>query len=142
MAGNTTSENPDWLVPAVLVATLVIVALFSGIFASVRGAGLEDDTLAGEFERWSTCLRSEGANVPLVEAVNDGGFRVTIDGSFFEEGLDHDALGPAMDACEEEVPEKIRSVLTVLDSIPDLPFLDMGTDVFEDFGIETSLLSS
>ena len=114
-------NSKDWLVPAILVAIAVVLALIIGIVAGVR-AGDDDDSVAGQLERWSSCLRSNGANVPLVESLRGGGFRVTVDGSLVEDGLDTEALRPALENCKEEAPEGVQKVMTLIDGFSDLPF--------------------
>ncbi len=130
---DTDSGNPgsdDWLVPAILVAIVVVLALVIGIIAGVR-AGDGDDSVAGQLERWSSCLRSQGANVPLVESLRDGGFRVTVDGSLVEDGIDMESLRPALDHCEDDAPEGVRKFMTLLDGLSAFPFGGFGTDVFD-----------
>ncbi len=133
MPEESKSEDQDWLVPAILVAVIVTLGLAIGIGTGVRSADRQDVTIAGQLERWSSCLRSEGANVPLVESLRDGGFRVTVDGSLLEDGLDRDALRPALEACEDEAPERIRRIVELLNAIPKFPIGDGGFGAF-DFG--------
>lgn len=116
------SGRPDWLIPAILVGFIVLVALFVGVVLGARGAGSDDDAVAVQLERWSSCLRSEGANVPLVESLRDGGFRITVDGSLVEEGIDTEALGPALEACEEDAPDYLRRMMLLLEGLSEFPF--------------------
>ncbi len=116
-----TSESQDWHVPAMLVAIIVMLGLVAAIVFAVRATGGEDDSVAAQIERWSSCLRSEGANVPLVEALRDGGFRVTVDGSLVEDGIDRGALGTAMEKCEDQAPDAVRRVMSLLDGLSDFP---------------------
>lgn len=115
------SDSRDWLVPAILVGIAAVLILIVGIVAAVR-AGDDDDSVAGQLEQWSSCLRSEGANVPLVESVRGGGFRVTVDGSLVEDGLDSEALRLALQSCKEEAPEGVQKVMTLIDGFPSFPF--------------------
>lgn len=131
MTPDTTSDDKDWLVPAILVAVVVGVALIIGIIAGVRATGSDDQSVAGQLERWSSCLRSQGANVPLVESLRDGGFRVTVDGSLVDGGIDTEALGPALDACQDDAPEGVRKVMAQLEGMSESPFDGHGTDIFE-----------
>jgi hypothetical protein len=130
MTDGTSPENQDWFVPAILVAVVVVLAVIVGIVIGVRAGGRNDDSVAGQLERWSSCLRSEGANVPLVESVRGGGFRVTVDGSLLDEGFDHEALGHALDVCESEAPEGVRQILSLLDTLPQVPFSGFGSGAF------------
>jgi len=132
-SNSSASISNDWLVPAILVAVAVALALIIAIVAGVRGGG-DDDSVAGQLERWSSCLRSEGANVPLVETLRGGGFRVSVDGSLVEDGLDMEALRPALESCEDEAPEGVQKVMTLIDGFSDLPFswLDSGAFDFDE----------
>lgn len=116
-----TSDSRDWLVPAILVGIAAVLILIVGVVVGVRAGG-DDDSVAGQLERWSSCLRSEGANVPLVESLRGGGFRVTVDGSLVEEGIDSEALRPAMESCAEEAPEGVQKVMTLIDGFSNFPF--------------------
>ena len=127
---DVTSENQDWHVPAILVAIIVTLGLIVAIVVGVRAAGSDDDSVAAQLERWSSCLRSEGANVPLVESLRDGGFRITVDGSLVEDGIDGDALGRAIAECEEKAPDSVRRVMSLLSGFSDLPFGDFGSGMF------------
>ncbi len=128
MTDGTSPENRDWFVPAILVAIVLVLAVIIGVVVGIRATGRDDDSVAAQLERWSSCLRSEGANVPLVESLRGGGFRVTVDGSLIDEGLDRESLGPALDSCKGEAPDGIRQIMSVLDTFPRLPFdeLDFG----------------
>ena len=131
MAGTETREQEDWVIPAVLVGVIVALGLIVGLVLAVRATTSDDGTFAGQLEHWSACLRSEGANVPLVETLRDGGFRVTVDGSLVEDGIDLDALKPALDKCEDEAPESVRKMVALLNGLSDLPFGDFGSEWFE-----------
>ncbi|MEN8041392.1 MAG: hypothetical protein ABFR95_07805 [Actinomycetota bacterium] len=129
---NTTTENDqDWVVPAVLVAVIAVLMLIIGIVIGVRAASDPDDSVAGQLERWTTCLRSEGTNVPLVESMRDGGFRVTVDGALLDDGLDHEALRPALAACEDEAPEAVQGILSLVGGFSEMPFAGFGDGLFE-----------
>lgn len=133
MAQNVPTENRDWLIPAVLVAVAVVLGLIVGVAAVVRAPGQGDDAVVGQLERWSSCLRSEGANVPLVESVRGGGFRLTVDASLLDGGLDREALGSALDACEDEAPESVRRLTSLVRLVPRSPlghynFFDFDSD--------------
>lgn len=130
MPDNTTIDDQDWLVPAILVAVVLVAVVIIGIVIGVRAGSRSDDSIAGQLERWSSCLRSEGANVPLVESLRDGGFRITVDGSLLDEGLDYDAIAPALDACESEAPDGIRQIVSLLNTLPRLPFGEFGSGAF------------
>lgn len=125
-SGSADSESPDWLVPAILVGIVVALAVIIGVVVGVRAGGGDDDSVAGQLEQWSSCLRSEGANVPLVETVRGGGFRITVDGSLVEEGIDMQALQPALAECHDEAPEGVQKVLTMIDGFSNLPFGQFG----------------
>jgi hypothetical protein len=130
MTGNETSENQDWVIPAVLVAVIAVLGLTVAVFLGIRATSGDDDSIAGQLERWSSCLRSEGANVPHVETLRGGGFRITVDGSFVEEGIDMEALGPAFDECANEAPEGVRKLIKLLDGFSEFPFGDFGSGFF------------
>ncbi len=124
-------ETDDWLVPAILVGVVVVLAVVVGVVVGVRSNAGDDESVAGQLEQWSSCLRSQGANVPLVESLRDGGFRVTVDGSFVESGIDADALRPALEVCEEDAPEALRRFMDLVDGFAEFPFGGFGADAFE-----------
>lgn len=129
MADDHMQDNQDWLVPALLVAVIIVLAAIIGIVIGVRSASGANDSASDEFERWTKCLRSEGANVPLVEKMRDGGFRITVDGSLVEEGLDREALDVALDSCRDDAPEGIRQFMDIVEGLDDLSpgGFDFGT---------------
>jgi hypothetical protein len=131
MAGNETPEQQDWVIPAVLVGVIVALGLIVVLVLAVRAASSEDGSLPGQLEKWSACLRSEGANVPLVETLRDGGFRVTVDGSLVERGLDLEVLSPALDRCQDDAPESVQRIVALLSGLSDSPFRDLGSELFE-----------
>lgn len=131
MTDRTSPVNQDWFVPAVLVAVVIALAVIIGIVTGVRSQGRNDNSVARQLERWSSCLRSEGANVPLFESARDGGFRVTVDGSLLSEGLDPDSIGPALDACLDDVPEGIAKIMSALDDPSWLSFGEIGDRTLE-----------
>jgi hypothetical protein len=120
MTDRASPENQDWYVPGILVGAVIVLAVIIGIVVGVRGQGHNDESVTAQFARWSSCLRSEGANVPLVEPLRDGGFRVTVDGSLLSDGLEPDSIGPALEACSDDVPEGITKVMS---SMVDLSWL-------------------
>lgn len=131
MAEGTASNNQDWHIPAILVAVIVMLGLIGAVIVGVRALGSDDDSVAAQLERWSSCLRSEGANVPLVESLRDGGFRVTVDGSLVHGGLDKDSLGPALDECEDQAPETVRNLMNIINGFTSLPIDGFGPGMFE-----------
>jgi len=131
MPGNETREQEDWVIPAVLVGVIAVLGLIVVLVLAVRATSSDDGTFAGQLEQWSVCLRSEGANVPLVETLRDGGFRVTVDGSLVEVGIDLEALKPALDKCHDDAPESVRKIVALFSGLSDLPFGDFGSDWFE-----------
>jgi len=128
MTGRTNGEYPDWLIPAILVAIggVVVIALIA--IAVVRSTSTAEPTLAGQMEVWTRCLRSEGAPVPLVEAVGDGGFRVTFDDVVMDAEMDPDVYKAAFDQCLDVAPDGIQTLAGVVDGLKSLPFgsSDMG----------------
>jgi hypothetical protein len=131
MVDTTPEENQDWIVPGVLVAVIAVLALIIILVLATQALDEENDTIAGQLATWSSCLRGEGADVPLVETVRGGGFRITVDGSLLVEGIDEATLQPALKACEDQAPEGIQQIMAVIDGysgFPDAPF-----DMFEDF---------
>lgn len=128
-------EDQDWFVPAVLVAVIGVLGLIIVIVLAAQASDAEEESIAGQFERWTSCLRAEGANVPLVETIRGGGFRVTVDGSLVEEGIDEAALGPALEACEEESPEGVQQLMSLIDGFSHGPFEMFGEfEMLEKFG--------
>jgi len=115
------SEQRDWVIPAVLVGVVVAVAIVIAAVLIVNASDSNDDSLGGQLENWTQCLRSEGVNVPLIEAVRDGGVRITIDGSLLDEGVDFDALRPALNACQSDAPEAVQQFIGFLGYLPLLP---------------------
>ena len=116
------SKQPDWLIPAVLAAVGVVVVLTLVSFLVVRSTSSEDERLAGQMERWTTCLRSEGAPVPLVEPVGEEGFRVTVDDFVMESSFDYDSLTVAFDLCLDDAPAGVQTIAAVFDGLSSLPF--------------------
>jgi hypothetical protein len=125
------AEDRDWIVPGVLVGVIVILAVIVVAALATQTSDADDDTIAGQLETWTSCLRAEGANVPLVETLRGGGFRITVDGSFVEEGIDEATLRPALDACEEKAPEGVQRMMTLIDGFSEFPFGSF--DMFEEF---------
>jgi hypothetical protein len=121
MTETTSEENQDWIVPAVLVAVIAVLGLIIVLVLATQTVDEEDDTIAGQLATWSSCLRGKGANVPLVETVRDGGFRITVDGSLVEEGIDEAALRPALEACEDQAPEGVQRVMALFDGFAEFP---------------------
>jgi hypothetical protein len=99
----------------VVVAVLIVVFAFTS-------ASNQDDSLAGQMERWTTCLRSEGAPVPLVETVGDEGFRITFDESVLVGDFNFDTLSVAFDLCLEDAPDGVQTVADTIDALTSLPF--------------------
>jgi len=130
-------EDRDWIVPGVLVGVIVILAVIAVATLATQTSDAEDDAIAGQLETWTSCLRGEGANVPLVETLRGGGFRITVDGSLVEEGIDEATLGPALEACEEKVPEGVQRMMTLIDGFSESPFGSFEMleefDMFEGF---------
>ncbi|MFV1990583.1 MAG: hypothetical protein ACC652_07565 [Acidimicrobiales bacterium] len=128
MTGRANNEYPDWLIPVILVAVggvVVVIALIT-IFV-VRSSSTGEDTLAGQMEVWTRCLRSEGVPVPLVEAVGDGGFRVTFDDVVMDAQMDPDVYKAAFDQCLDVAPDALQTLTGVVDGLKSLPFGgDMG----------------
>jgi len=131
MAGNETPEKQDWVIPAVLVRVIVAIGLIVVLVLAVRAASSEDESFAGQLEKWSVCLRSEGANVPLVEPLRNGGFRITVDGSLVEAGLDLEVMSSALDKCRDDAPESVQRIVTLLNDLSDSPFWFLGSELFE-----------
>ena len=115
-------EQPDWVIPAVLAAVGVVVLLALVAFLAVRSTSGEDERLASQMERWTTCLRSEGLPVPLVEPVGEEGFRVTVDDPVLDASLDYDSFVVAFDLCIDDAPEGVQKVAAVADGFRSLPF--------------------
>ena len=125
------SKLPDWLIPAVLAAVGALVAIALVSLLVVQSSSSEDDGLAGQMERWTTCLRSEGAPVPLVEPFGEEGFRVTVDDFVIDSSFDYDSLAVAFDSCLDDAPEGVQTIAAVVDGLSSLPF---GLDELEWLG--------
>ena len=121
MTATSGSENEDWVVPAVLVGVIAMLGLLIVIAMVAQPYDDEAESSAGQLASWSSCLRSEGANVPLVESLHGGGIRITIDGSLAEDGVDEAALGPALDACEDEAPDGVQRMMALVDGASEDP---------------------
>ncbi len=128
MTGRADSEYPDWLIPAILLAVGGVVAIALIAIVAVRSTSTAEPTLAVQMEVWTRCLRSEGAPVPLVEAVGDGGFRVTFDDVVVGAQMDSDVYKAAFDQCLDVAPDGIQTLVGVVDGLKSLPFggSDMG----------------
>jgi hypothetical protein len=126
---HTPPESQDWFLPAVLVAIAGSLVLISGIAYGVQSNATDTDSAAGQLELWTSCLGSKGANVPQVETLPDGGFRITVDGSLVDEGIDWETLGPALDACEDQAPEEMRSMMGIIEGFSEFPHAEF--DMFE-----------
>jgi hypothetical protein len=126
---HTPPENQDWFLPAVLVAIAGSLVLIAGIAYGVQSNAVDADSAAGKLEQWTSCLGSNGANVPQVETLHDGGFRVTVDGSLVDEGINWETLGPALDACEDQAPEEMRSMMGLIEGFVEFPHAEF--EMFE-----------
>jgi len=131
MTGRPRSDQPDWLIPAILASAGVVVAVALVSFFAVGSTPSQGERLAGQLERWTTCLRSEGAPVPFVEPVGEEGFRVTVDDVVLDEPLDFDVFIVAFDLCIDDAPEGVQTIAAAVDGIRSLPF---GTDDLEWLG--------
>lgn len=100
-------HRPDWLIPAIIVGVAVLVLVAVGIIVAVSRSSSEPETLPEQLEAYTTCLRSNGATVPLVEARDDGGVAIVLDGGLFDGEFDLASLGEAVAACDEEAPEQL-----------------------------------
>ncbi len=116
------STERDWVVPAVLVGVVAALAIVLALGFAYTARSAADDSVVGQLERWTSCLRSEGVNVPLVESLRDGGVRITIDGSLLEEGFDSESVRPALSACKSDAPDAVKQVTSFLDYLPFLRF--------------------
>jgi hypothetical protein len=115
-------HDGDWVVPAIMAGlALVVVVVVAVVVAFATGSG-EDETVAKELETWSRCLRSEGAPVPLVEALRDGGFRITVDADVLNGDVGFDAMVEAFDTCRDEAPEGVRELVDRFDMFGAFPF--------------------
>ncbi len=105
------SQSRDWVVPAILAGVALFVVSVVAIAIVYASSSDQDETAVQELETWSRCLRSEGAPVPLVESLRDGGFRVTFDAAVLDGDVDFDSLPAALDACRDEAPERFREMI-------------------------------
>jgi hypothetical protein len=127
----TQPEGTDWFLPAVLVAIAGTLVLIAAIAFGIQSDNGDGSPAEAQLELWSSCLRSEGANVPLAEVLDGGGFRITLDGSLVEEGIDWETLGPALDECEDQAPEEVLSMMVFVEGL--VESLDEDIEMFEDF---------
>ncbi len=116
------SRRDDWVVPAILVAVVAVIVAVVGVVFGVRAALSEDATVAGQFETWSRCLRSEGVPVPLVESLGGDGFRITFDGSILDSEIDPDVVRGAFSTCSDDAPKRIREVVDKVQQLGGLSF--------------------
>lgn len=122
MTDTDTQETKDWVVPAIIVGVIAALAIVIAVGFAVNASRANDNSVAGQLERWTSCLRSEGVNVPLIESLRDGGVRITIDGSLLEGGLEIQRVLPALRACEADAPEFVKQFSTILDLMSFIPF--------------------
>lgn len=125
-------ESQDWFLPAVLVAIAGSLVLIAAIAYGVQSDAVDADSVTGQLEQWSSCLGSQGANVPQVETLHDGGFRITVDGSLVDEGIDWETLGPALEACEDQAPEEMRSMVELIEGFSLFPHSEFEMFELED----------
>ena len=105
----TIRNEHDWVLPAVLIgAVLLVAASFAiGIAVGNRDDSSSDSVVVGEdLAAYTECLRDNGADVPLVES-GDGELSITV----FEGDVDPEVLADAMAACEDLAPGVIRGLL-------------------------------
>ena len=122
MTARPKQEQPDWVIPAVLTGFGIVLAVVLIALFVVLSTASEDERLADQVEGWTTCLRSEGAPVPLVEAIGDQGFRVTVDDLVLDGSRDHESLSVAFERCLDDAPEGVQSIAAVIDGLSSLPF--------------------
>jgi len=98
-------SDRDWVLPlfGVLVALLVFVVI--GLLVAAARSDTAEDSFAGQVEVYTNCLRDNGANVPQVEALGDGGFRITVEGPVLQQRGDLESLREAHDVCEALTPD-------------------------------------
>jgi hypothetical protein len=114
---NDGTKSQDWVVPAILVSMVVIIAIVAAIVAGVGTSSSDDSSMAGQLESWTRCLRGEGAQVPLIESQPEGGIRITIDGDAIEGDIDPEILGRALVTCEDDAPDRVRELVRSLDRL-------------------------
>ncbi|MGI9585716.1 MAG: hypothetical protein ACR2N7_09025 [Acidimicrobiia bacterium] len=117
------AKNEDWVIPAILVLVIAFAFIVIGIVIAVNATSSDESTPLAQTEEWSRCLRSEGLNVPLIEATSDGGFRITVDGSLIDDGLNREAIPEALSACADEAPDRIREFMRWTERFSEIPFL-------------------
>lgn len=121
MTGAEERDHNDWLLPAVLVlVSVLLITVVVGVVYALRSTTGEDDSLAGEMEIWTRCLRSEGAGVPLVESLDGGGFRLTFDDAVLDGEHNPDEFLVAFDQCLDDAPESVQKVATIVDGLSSL----------------------
>jgi hypothetical protein len=110
------------MTPAVLAGFGVVLAVVLIALFAVRSTASEDERLASQLESWTTCLRSEGAPVPLIEPIGDRGFRVTVDDLVLDVSFDYDSISVAFEKCLDDAPVGVQSIAAVIDGLSSLPF--------------------
>lgn len=122
MTARPEHEQPDWMIPAVLAGFGVVLAIVVIAVFAVGSTASEDERFAGQMEVWTTCLRSQGVPVPLVETIGEEGFRVTVDDFVLDASYDHESFSIAFDQCLDDAPEGVQSIAAVIDGLSNLPF--------------------
>ena len=97
--------------PAILAGVALLVVAVVAAAVVYASSTDKDETAVQELETWSRCLRSEGAPVPLVESLRDGGFRITFDAAVLDGDVDFESLPAALDACRDKAPERLREMI-------------------------------
>ncbi len=124
--GTSDGRHDDWVIPAVLVGIAVAIGAVVAVLLAVNSAPAREPTAADEFEAWSRCLRAQGAPVPLVEALRDGGFRLTFDAETLDGDVDPDRVASAFDTCADVAPDVVEGLVGLLDVFGGAPFSGGG----------------
>ena len=125
------ARSQDWIPPALLILAAVLLGLAAwAIYAATGGDG-EDETLAGQLEQYTGCLRDHGADVPVIEASRDGGLVIIVPGSLLEGDIDLETWLEAREQCRHLEPNPLDLLFSSdgfdLDTVSILgPVLDHG----------------
>ena len=104
----TIRSEHDWVLPAVLIGAVLLVAASFAIGFAVgnRDDSSSEASVGEDLAAYTECLRDNGADVPLVES-GDGELTITL----FEGDVDPEVLADAMAACEDLAPGVVRGLL-------------------------------
>jgi len=104
-------RRPDWVIPAIVLAIAASILLVVVLSIAIASSDAQPATPAQQLEAWTRCLRDEGADIPLVEALDDGGIRVTFGGALLSGDVDPGEWISAFAACGDDAPDGLDHLL-------------------------------